>query len=86
MAIAAFKACDCAGLARVDFLMAPKTDGSKGNEIVLNEVNTMPGFTSISMYPKLWAASGVSYPKLIERLIELALERHKEKLETSFSR
>jgi D-alanine-D-alanine ligase len=86
MAIAAFKACDCAGLARVDFLMAPRTDGGKGNEIVLNEVNTMPGFTSISMYPKLWAASGLSYKKLIDRLIALGLERHQEKLETRFSR
>jgi D-alanine-D-alanine ligase len=79
MAIAGFKACDCAGLARVDFLMS-------GKEIVLNEVNTMPGFTSISMYPKLWAASGVSYSKLIDRLIELALERHREKQQTSFTR
>ena len=85
MAVAAFKACDCAGLARVDFLMAPARKG-KAAEIVLNEVNTMPGFTSISMYPKLWAASGVAYPKLIDRLIELAMERHKEKLETNFSR
>jgi len=85
MAIAAFRACDCAGLARVDFLMAPKRDG-KGTEIVLNEINTMPGFTSISMYPKLWQASGLPYKKLIDRLIELAMERHKEKLETSFSK
>jgi D-alanine-D-alanine ligase len=86
MAIDAFKACDCAGLARVDFLMAPRTDGTKGHEILLNEVNTMPGFTSISMYPKLWAATGLTYPKLIERLIELGIERHKEKQETSFSK
>ncbi len=91
MAIAAFRACDCAGLARVDFLMAPAAKGApaakkRPSEIVLNEVNTMPGFTSISMYPKLWAASGLSYTKLIDRLIELALERHKEKQETSFSR
>jgi D-alanine-D-alanine ligase len=86
MAIAAFKACDSAGLARVDFLMAPRTDGAKGNEIVLNEVNTMPGFTSISMYPKLWAASGLPYKKLIDRLITLALERHKEKQATRFSK
>jgi D-alanine-D-alanine ligase len=85
MAVAAFRACDCAGLARVDFLMAPGRKG-KPAEIVLNEINTMPGFTSISMYPKLWAATGLSYPKLIDRLIELALERHREKLETSFSR
>ena len=89
MAVAAFKACDCAGLARVDFLMAPACGkGGKGKpaEIVLNEVNTMPGFTSISMYPKLWAASGLPYAKLIDRLIALAMERHKEKMETSFSR
>jgi D-alanine-D-alanine ligase len=85
MAVAAFKACDCAGLARVDFLMAPAAKG-KPAEIVLNEVNTMPGFTSISMYPKLWAASGLPYVKLIDRLIALGVERHKEKMETSFSR
>jgi D-alanine-D-alanine ligase len=90
MAIAAFRACDCAGLARVDFLMAPAVRGKGGKvqpaEILLNEVNTMPGFTSISMYPKLWQASGVTYSRLIDRLIELGLERHQEKLETSFSR
>jgi D-alanine-D-alanine ligase len=85
MAIAAFRACDCAGLARVDFLMSPATKGEPA-EIVLNEVNTMPGFTSISMYPKLWAATGLPYPKLIDRLITLALQRHREKQETSFSR
>jgi D-alanine-D-alanine ligase len=85
MAIGAFKACDCAGLARVDFLMAPGGRG-RASQIVLNEVNTMPGFTSISMYPKLWAASGLSYTKLIDRLIELAIERHAEKRETSFKR
>src|SRR6202789_3842297 len=85
MALAAFRACDCAGLARVDFLMAP---GKKGQpaEIYLNEINTMPGFTSISMYPKLWGATGVPYPKLIDRLIELAVERHREKQMTQFSR
>lgn len=85
MAIAAFRACDCAGLARVDFLMAPAAKG-RPSEIVLNEINTMPGFTSISMYPKLWEASGVPYARLIDRLIELAVERHREKLETHFSR
>jgi D-alanine-D-alanine ligase len=82
MAIEAFKACDCAGLARVDFLMEP---GGKGR-IYLNEINTLPGFTAISMYPKLWAASGLPYPELIDRLIELALERHAERAATSFSR
>ena len=65
--------------------MSPARKGQAA-EIVLNEVNTMPGFTSISMYPKLWAASGMSYTRLIDRLIELALERHKEKQQTSFTR
>jgi D-alanine-D-alanine ligase len=90
MAIAAFRACDCAGLARVDFLMAPAVRGKgskvKPAEILLNEVNTMPGFTSISMYPKLWQASGVNYSRLIDRLIVLGLERHQEKQQTQFSR
>jgi D-alanine-D-alanine ligase len=90
MAVAAFRACDCAGLARVDFLMEPARD-SKGRKIkkpriLLNEINTMPGFTGISMYPKLWQASGLSYKKLIDRLIELALERHREKQETRFTK
>jgi D-alanine-D-alanine ligase len=85
MATAAFRACDCAGLARVDFLMSPAKKGRPA-EIVLNEVNTMPGFTSISMYPKLWAASGLPYRKLIDKLIALAMERHKEKQLTRFSR
>jgi D-alanine-D-alanine ligase len=82
MAVAAFRACDLSGLARVDFLMEP--DGKQ--RIYLNEVNTMPGFTKISMYPKLWDASGVKYRDLITRLIELALERHAEKTRTTFSR
>ena len=85
MATAAFRACDCAGLARVDFLMAPRRDGGPGQEIVLNEINTMPGFTSISMYPKLWQASGLGYGKLIDRLIALALERQAEKRATRFT-
>ena len=87
MAIAAFRACDCAGLARVDFLMAPAGKREKGApRIFLNEINTMPGFTSISMYPKLWEASGVSYRKLIDRLIALALERQAEKQQTRFAK
>ena len=85
MAVAAFRACDCAGLARVDFLMEPPRKGTKPR-IYLNEINTMPGFTSISMYPKLWAASGLPYKKLIDRLIQLARERHAEKLQTTFTR
>jgi D-alanine-D-alanine ligase len=82
MAVAAFRACDLSGLARVDFLMEP--DGKR--RIFLNEVNTMPGFTQISMYPKLWEATGVNYKSLITRLIELALERHAEQGRTIFSR
>jgi len=85
MAIAAFRACDCAGLARVDFLMEPQSKSGKAR-IFVNEVNTMPGFTKISMYPKMWEASGLPYSQLIDRLIELALERRAEKDETSYSR
>jgi D-alanine-D-alanine ligase len=81
LAIDAFRAVDCSGLARVDFLMDPKTE-----KIYLNEINTMPGFTSISMYPKLWAASGLEYPKLIDRLIELAVERHADKKRNVYSK
>jgi D-alanine-D-alanine ligase len=101
MAVAAFRACDCAGLARVDFLMEPtpgkeasgkeksnkeKSAGARPPRIYVNEVNTLPGFTRISMYPKLWQASGLDYPQLIDRLIELALERRAERDATSFSR
>ena len=90
MAVAAFRACDCAGLARVDFLMEPTHDAKgrkpKQPRIFLNEINTLPGFTSISMYPKLWQASGVPYKKLIDCLIALAVERHREKLETRFTK
>jgi D-alanine-D-alanine ligase len=82
MAVAAFRACDLSGLARVDFLMEP--DGKR--RIYLNEVNTMPGFTQISMYPKLWQATGVGYKELITHLIELALERQAEKNRTTYSR
>jgi D-alanine-D-alanine ligase len=74
LAIEAFRAVDGAGMARVDFLM----DGKRGT-IVVNEINTIPGFTTISMYPKMWAASGLSYPALLDKLITLAQERHAEK-------
>ncbi len=85
LAISAFKAVDCSGLARVDFLMEPGSP-SKTRKIYVNEINTMPGFTAISMYPKLWAASGISYPELIERLIQLGLERHEDKRKNQYSR
>jgi D-alanine-D-alanine ligase len=87
MAIDAFKSCDCSGLARVDFLMEAADPASKKPpKIYLNEVNTMPGFTSISMYPKLWEATGVSYVELIDRLIALGVERHDERKATSFTK
>jgi D-alanine-D-alanine ligase len=74
LAIDAFRAIDAAGLSRVDFLV----DGQTG-DVFLNEINTMPGFTTISMYSKLWAATGVTYPELVDRLVQLALERHAAK-------
>lgn len=74
LAIEAFRAIDCAGMARVDFLMDKASD-----ELWLNELNTIPGFTPISMYPKLWEAAGISYTELIDRLIQLAIERHEDK-------
>ena len=81
LAVKAFKAVDCTGLARVDFLMDPKT-----GKIYINEINTMPGFTAISMYPKLWAASGLEYSDLIDRLIQLGIERHADKKKNQYSR
>jgi len=82
LAVEAFRAVDSAGLSRVDFLLAGET-----GELFLNEVNTLPGFTTISMYPKLWEASGLPYAELLDRLITLALERHaqKQQLRTSFT-
>jgi D-alanine-D-alanine ligase len=74
LSVEAFRAVDGAGMARVDFLM----DGGTG-AMYLNEVNTIPGFTTISMYPQMWEASGLPYADLITRLIALALERHAEK-------
>ena len=81
LAVRAYRAIDGAGMARVDFLLSGET-----GELYVNELNTIPGFTEISMYPKLWEASGLPYPQLIDRLIELALERHRDKArsETSY--
>ncbi|HKW74931.1 MAG TPA: D-alanine--D-alanine ligase family protein [Terriglobales bacterium] len=81
MAVRAFKTVDCSGLARVDFLLDPAS-----KKIYVNEINTMPGFTSISMYPKMWAASGLEYPALIDRLIQLGLQRFEEKKKNRFSK
>ena len=77
-AVRAYKAIDCAGMARVDFFVEKDT-----NRIYLNELNSIPGFTKISMYPKLWEASGLPYPNLVDRLIELAMERKAERDRTS---
>jgi len=81
MAIQAFQAIDGSGLARVDFLLDDAT-----GILYLNEVNTMPGFTRISMYPKLWSSSGVSYPALVDRLLQLALERYEDRQQNSTTR
>ena len=74
LSIKAFKALDCSGMARVDFLLS-KVSGN----IYINELNTIPGFTNISMYPKMWEVTGLSYQDLIDKLIKLALERHSQK-------
>jgi len=80
LAVQAFRALDCLGMARVDFFLEQRT-----GRILLNEVNTIPGFTSISMYPKLWEASGLPYRELLTRLIELALSQHRERQRTKYS-
>lgn len=80
LAVRAFECIDGAGMARCDFFLEKRT-----NKIFVNELNTIPGFTAISMYPKLWEASGLPYPKLIDRLIELAFELHREKARTKYS-
>ncbi len=74
LSIRAFRAVDCAGMARADFLLSGET-----GELFLSEINTIPGFTSVSMYPRMWQASGVSYQELVDRLIELALEHHADR-------
>lgn len=81
LAVRAFQAVECCGLGRVDFFYR-----EEGQRVYVNEINTMPGFTSISMYPKLWEASGLPYPELVDRLIEIALQRHarRSRLETKF--
>jgi D-alanine-D-alanine ligase len=81
LAIACYRAVECEGMARVDFLME-----AASGKFFINEINTIPGFTSISMYPKMWEAAGVPYAKLIDRLIELALARHAARKTTRFTR
>jgi D-alanine-D-alanine ligase len=81
LAVGCYQAVECEGMARVDFLLENAT-----GRLYINEINTIPGFTSISMYPKMWEQSGLAYPKLIDRLIELARERHAAKKATKFTR
>ena len=81
LAVACYQAVHCEGMARVDFLLE-----TASGKFYINEPNTIPGFTSISMYPKMWEAAGVPYAELITRLIDLALERHREREATRFHR
>jgi len=83
LAIAAYRALEAEGLARVDFILDRVT-----GDVYVNELNSLPGFTDGSMYPKMWEATGLSYPMLLDRLIELAMERHhaRSRLETSYRR
>jgi len=80
LAVRAFQVLELCGMARVDFFLE-----KKGGKIFLNEANTIPGFTSISMYPKMWEASGIPFRELIDRLIELAFEMHREKARTKYA-
>jgi D-alanine-D-alanine ligase len=80
LAVAAFQAVGCSGMARVDFFVE-----KDGNRILLNEINTIPGFTNISMYPKMCEASGLPYPELLDRLIELGLERYQRRTALRYS-
>ena len=81
LALRAYQAVDCSGMARVDFLMDKDTE-----ELYISEINTIPGFTQISMYPKLWQRSGISYSTLVDRLIELAFQRRQEKEQIKYRR
>lgn len=81
LAVACYQAVECEGMARVDFLMETST-----GKIYINEINTIPGFTSISMFPKMWEAAGVPYTQLLDRLIDLAFERHRERQSTRYTR
>jgi D-alanine-D-alanine ligase len=81
LAVECYRAVECEGMGRVDFLLEAATD-----RLYINEINTIPGFTSISMYPKMWAQSGIPFPALLDQLIELALDRHKRKKATRFTR
>jgi D-alanine-D-alanine ligase len=81
LAVEAYRAVECEGMARVDFLLESAT-----GKFYINEINTLPGFTSISMYPKMWEQAGVPFAELLDRLIDLALERHRIRHATRYKR
>jgi len=81
LAVECYRAVECEGMARVDFFLEADTE-----RLYINEINTIPGFTSISMYPKMWEHSGIPFPKLLDQLIQLALDRHRKKKQTKFAR
>jgi len=81
LAVECYRAVECSGMGRVDFLLESAT-----GKLFINEINTIPGFTSISMYPKMWEHSGIEFGQLVDRLIQLALERHQQKQATRFTR
>lgn len=81
LAVECYRAMDCEGMARVDFFLEKES-----GRVYINEINTIPGFTSISMYPKMWEHSGISFGALLDQLIELALERHRKRQQTRFAR
>ena len=81
LAVECYRAVECEGMARVDFFLEKET-----GRLYINEINTIPGFTSISMYPKMWEHSGIPFGTLLDQLIELALDRHKRKQQTRFAR
>ena len=81
LAVECYRAVECEGMARVDFFLEADTE-----RLYINEINTIPGFTSISMYPKMWEHSGIPFPKLLDQLISLALDRHRKKKQTKFAR
>jgi D-alanine-D-alanine ligase len=81
LAVECYRAVECEGMARVDFLLETST-----GKLYINEINTIPGFTSISMYPKMWEHSGLPFPALLDRLIDLALDRQRQRKATRFTR
>ncbi len=84
LAVECYRAVECEGMARVDFLL--ESPPARRSNLYINEINTIPGFTSISMYPKMWEHAGVSFPDLLDQLIDLAVDRHRKKKSLQYSR